>query len=172
MSIELNAIYNGNLYLNGHTQIGRAGEVKLSEIEIEQDEYKGLGLAIGISLPMGIKIGETEITWNSFYADAFRSAYDPYAANQLMIRSSVQVHNTMGRKEEQPLVAVLTGLFSKSPLGTFKPKERAEFSSTFIPTSGSIKLNGREVLFFDAFTNVYRVSGADMLDKYRRNIGA
>ena len=157
MSIELNVIYNAALYLNGNSQIGRAGEVKLPEIEIEQDEFKGLGMHIGISLPMGIKVGESEITWNGFYPDAFRA--------------DVQTHNALGRVDELPLVATLTGQFSKSPLGTYKPKERAEFSSTFLAHAGSIKLAGREILYFDAFTNQYRVDGADMLAKFRSNLG-
>lgn len=171
MSIELNVIYNAALYLNGNSQIGRAGEVKLPEIEIEQDEFKGLGMHIGVSLPMGIKVGESEITWNGFYPDAFRIAFNPFQAQQLMIRADVQTHNALGRVDELPLVATLTGQFSKSPLGTYKPKERAEFSSTFLAHAGSIKLAGREILYFDAFTNQYRVDGADMLAKFRSNLG-
>ena len=171
MSIELNVIYNAALYLNGTTQIGKSGEVKLPEIEIEQDEYKGLGMAIGVSLPMGIKVGEAEINWNGFYPDAFRAVYDPFKAQQLMIRADIQQHNALGRVEEVPLVAVLTGNFSKSPLGTYKPKERAEFASTFLAHAGSLKADGREILYFDAFTNQYRVDGADMFAKFRRNLG-
>lgn len=171
MSVELNVIYNAGLYLNGNTQIGRAAEVKLPEIEIAQDEYKGLGLHININLPMGIKIGEGEITWNGFYPEAFRAVYAPFGAQQIMVRADVQQHNAQGRVEEVPLVAVLVGTFIKSPLGTYKPQERAEFASSFNSTSGTVKIGGREVLHYDAFANKYRVDGMDMLAKFRRNIG-
>ena len=171
MSIELNVIHNANLYLNGNTQIGRANEVKLPEIEILQDEHQGLGMAFDISLPKGFKVGEGEINWNSLYADAFAGVYQPFKAQQLMVRGNLQVHNAQGLAQEQQVVALLTVIFSKVPLGGFKPKERAEWPSTFTCTAGSIKHAGRELLSFDAFANKYRVSGQDQLAQMRRNIG-
>lgn len=169
--MDLNVIYNANLYLDGRTQIGRANEVKLPEIEILQDEHQGLGLAFDIALPKGFKVGEGEVNWNSFYADAFAQVYNPFKANQLMVRGNLQTHNAEGLAQEEPLVVVLTARFSKVPLGGYKPKERAEWPSTFTCTAGSIKAAGRELLYFDAFANKYRVNGRDMLSLMRRNIG-
>ena len=171
MSVELNAIYNANLYLNGNTQIGRANEVKLPEIEILQDEHTGLGMAFDIGLPKGFKIGEGEINWNSLYADAFAAVLHPFKSQQLMVRGNMQVHNAQGLEREQPVVALLTVTFIKMPIGGFKPKERAEWPSTFTCTAGSIKCAGRELLYFDAFANKYRVAGQDALANMRRNIG-
>ncbi|EGY52008.1 phage major tail tube protein [Neisseria shayeganii] len=171
MSVELNVIYNANLYLNGNTQIGRANEVKLPEIEILQDEHAGLGLAFDINLPKGFKVGEGEISWNSLYADAFNGVYLPFKAQQLMVRGNLQTHNGEGLVKEEPVVVVLTVKFSKVPLGGYKPKERAEWPSTFTCTAGSVKAGGRELLYFDAFANKYRVNGQDQLAQMRRNIG-
>lgn len=168
---ELKAIYNANLYLDGNTQIGRANEVKLPEIEILQDEYQGLGMAFDLSLPKGFKVGEGEINWNSFYADAFTKVYQPFKAQQLMVRGNIQVHNAEGLTQEEQIVVILTAKFSKMPLGGFKPKERAEWPSTFTCTAGNIKVGGRELLYFDAFANQYRVNGQDVLAQMRRNIG-
>lgn len=33
-------------------------------------------------------------------------------------------------------------------------------------------IDGKEVLFYDAFSNQYRVAGEDILSKYRANIGS
>ena len=41
---EINAIYNANVYLNGTNLMGQAAEFKMPEIEISQDEHKGLGM--------------------------------------------------------------------------------------------------------------------------------
>ncbi|WP_455020190.1 phage major tail tube protein, partial [Kingella denitrificans] len=32
--------------------------------------------------------------------------------------------------------------------------------------------DGREMLYYNAFTNTYRVNGTDVLAQYRRNVGA
>ena len=37
---QINAIYNANVYLDGNNLLGKAGEFKLPEFEIGQDEYK------------------------------------------------------------------------------------------------------------------------------------
>ena len=41
---QINAIYNANVYLDGNNLLGKAGEFKLPEFEIGQDEYKALGM--------------------------------------------------------------------------------------------------------------------------------
>ncbi|WP_431733044.1 phage major tail tube protein [Kingella kingae] len=33
-------------------------------------------------------------------------------------------------------------------------------------------IDGREYLYYNAFTNTYRVNGSDILSQYRKNIGA
>lgn len=168
----INAIFNANVYINGNSQIGRASEVKLPEIEISQDEYKGLGLVGTIKVPSGVEALEGEITWNSFFPDAFVQVYDPFSAVQLMVRADVQVFNAMGLAEEVSMVTTITATFSKNPLGTYKPKEKAEFSSTFQATEIRQTIGGRETLYFNALKNEYRVNNIDKLAKYRRNIGA
>ena len=168
----INTIFNANVYVNGNSQLGRASELKLPEIEISQDEYKGLGLVGTIKLPSGVEALEGEITWNSFYPDAFVQVYSPFSSVQLMVRANVQVFNAAGLAEEVPMVTMVTATFSKNPLGTYKPKEKAEFASTFQTTEIRQTVGGRETLYFNAFTNEYRVNGVDQLAKYRRNIGA
>ena len=122
---SINAIFNANVYINGNSQIGRASEVKLPEIEISTDEYKGLGLVGTIKVPSGVEALEGEITWNSFFPDAFVQIYDPFSAVQLMIRSDVQVFNAAGLAEQVQMTTMVTATFSKNPLGNYKPKEKA-----------------------------------------------
>jgi len=42
MSISINQIVNANVYTNGVSQMGRANEVKIPDIEFETIEHKGL----------------------------------------------------------------------------------------------------------------------------------
>lgn len=168
---ELNAIYNANVYVNGNSQLGRASEFKLPEISISTDEHKGLGMVGTIKLPSGVEALEGEITWNSFYPDVFIKIYNPFKACQLMVRANVQAFNAAGLAVEVPMVTMVTATFHKNPLGSYKPKEKAEFSSSYQATEIRQTLNGRETLYFNAFTNQYRVNGVDMLTQMRRNIG-
>ena len=168
---ELNAIYNANVYVNGNSQLGRASEFKLPEIEIGMDEHKGLGMVGTVKLPNGVEALEGEITWNSFYPDVFTQVYSPFKAVQMMVRANVQVFNAAGLAQEVPMVTMVTATFSKNPLGTYKPKEKAEFASTYQATEIRQSIGGRETLYFNAFTNQYRVNGVDQLAQMRRNIG-
>lgn len=168
----INAIYNANVYVDGTSQLGRASEFKLPEIEIGTDEHKGLGMVGTIKLPSGVEALEGEITWNSFYPDVFAKIYSPFKAVQLMVRGNLQEFNAAGLNVEVPIVTMVTALFSKNAAGSYKPKEKAEFSSTYQATEIRQLVGGREVLYFNAFTNEYRVNGSDQLAALRRNIGA
>ena len=63
-------------------------------------------------------------------------------------------------------------MFSKNALGGYKPKEKAEFSSTYQATEVRQVVGGREVLYYNALKNIYRVDGQDVLSQMRKNIGA
>ena len=89
-----------------------------------------------------------------------------------MVRADVETYDTTGRVKEVPLVTMVTATFSKNALGGFKPKEKAEFSSTYQTTEIRQVLDGRETLYINTFTNEYRVDGVDVEAAYRRNIGA
>ena len=170
--MQINAIFNANIYVNGNSLLGQASEIKLPDVEVSQDEYKGLGLAGTIKLPSGVEALEGEITWNSFYENVFATVYHPFKAVQLMVRADIQKHDAQGLASEVPLVTILTGTFSKNPLGSYKPKEKAEFSSTFQAHEVRQLVDGKEVFYFNAFKNEYRVNGSDVLANFRRVVGA
>ena len=169
---EINAIYNANVYLNGNNLMGQAAEFKMPEIEISQDEHKGLGMVGTIKLPSGVEALEGEITWNSIYPAVAEKAYHPFKAAQLMVRGNLQTFNAQGLKEEVPVVVTATVMFSKNAVGTFKPKEKSEHPTTFQAHEIRMVIAGRETLYYNAFTNVYRVGGVDALSQFRKNIGA
>ena len=168
----INAIYNANVYLDGVNLLGRAAEFKMPEIEISQDEHKGLGMVGTIKLPSGVEALEGEITWNSVYPEVAAKAFNPFKAAQLMVRGNLQTFNAQGLAQEVPVVITVAALFSKNALGTFKPKEKSEHRTTFQAHEVRAVADGREMLYYNAFTNTYRVNGTDVLAQYRRNVGA
>ena len=89
-----------------------------------------------------------------------------------MVRGNLQTFNAAGLAEEVPIVTTVTAMFSKNALGGHKPKEKAEFGSTYQTTEVRQVVGGREVLYYNAFKNIYRVDGQDVLRQMRKNIGA
>lgn len=172
MSDYIRAIYNANVYVDGNSLLGKASEVKLPDFEITQDEHKGLGLFATIKLPSGAEALEGEITWNSLYPEVAEKLYNPFRGAQLMVRANQQLHDAAGLVKEVPVVTFLTVLPSKNGLGTFKPKEKSEHNTTYQATEIRQIIDGREVLYFNTFKNIYRVGGKDVLSQMRKNIGA
>ncbi len=172
MSNFINIINNANVYLDGINFVGQAGEIKLPEIEVAFEEYKALGLVGTPSLPMGFNELEGEIEWNSFDHRAKVKIYNPYQSVQLMVRNSVESYNSLGRVAQMPLVTTLGVMFSKAGLGTFKSKELADMPSSFKIHSINQKMDGRELLHLDVFSNQFRVDGIDQLAQWRKNLGA
>ena len=169
---QINAIYNANVYLDGNNLLGKAGEFKLPEFEIGQDEYKALGMVGTIKLPNGVEALEGEITWNSLYPEVAAKASHPFKAAQLMVRSNLQTFDARGLVKEVAVVTTVTATFSKNGLGGLKPKEKSEQASTYQATEIRQMVDGRETLYYNAFKNIYRVDGVDVLAQMRKNIGA
>lgn len=170
MSAVINQVDNANVYLNGNNLIGKAKSVKTPEFEVDYIEHDNLGLVGVIKLPSKVNPLEGEITWDGFYPEVAAIASNPFKTAQLMVRANVRVFNAAGLAEEVPLVLTLNAMFSKFDLGEYK-KEPTEYPMTYQVHSIKQVINGKEVLFYDAFSNQYRVAGQDILQKYRTNIG-
>lgn len=169
---KLNAIYNANVYIDGNNLLGKAAEITAPEIEFTMNEVTGLGLFGTIKLPSGMEALEAEVTWNSFYPEVAARSRNPFKSAQLMIRSNLQTFDAVGLEKEVPMVTTMTGTFGKDSLGGFKPKEKAEFSSTFQVNEVRQVADGRELFYYNAFTNTLHVNGQDVLSQMRKNIGA
>ncbi len=99
-------------------------------------------------------------------------ALNPFKTAQLMVRGNVRVFNATGRVAEVPLVVIINGSFSKIGNGEYKQNEAAEYAMTYKAHSIKATIDGKEVLYYDAYSNKYNVAGQDILQKYRSNIGS
>lgn len=169
--VTINQVDNANVYINGNTFLGKAKSIKLPELEVETIEHKGLGLVGTLNLPTGVNALEGEIIWDGFYPEVAKLANHPFKTHQIMVRANVRTFNAEGLAEEQSLVMILNAVFSKIPLGEYKPKEGAEYSMTYKASSIKQMLGGKVLLDYDAFTNKWLVDGQDILLRYRRNVG-
>lgn len=171
MSVVINQVSNANVYINGNNFVGRAKSVKTPEFDVEFVEHDNLGLIGKLKLPTKVNALEGEIVWDGFYPDVAALAYNPFKTAQLMVRADVQVFNSLGMATEVPLVMTMTVAFNKTPVGEYK-KEVSEYTMTYQVNNIKQVIDGKEVLFYDAYSNKYRVAGQDILQKFRANIGA
>ena len=169
--IALNVLHNAALYINGNSCLGRADEIKLPTIKVKLDEIKATGMIGTIKVPVGVEALDGDIKWNAVYPEQWPSLLDPFSALQLQIRGSLETHGSTGRTAQRPYVVLLTASFYEVPMGDFKPKSPAEFPSKFNATYIKQKVDGQDVLEFDAMANIWRVGGKDMLETYRQNLG-
>lgn len=171
MSVVINQVSNANVYIDGNSYLGKAKSIKAPEFEIEFSEHDNLGLMGKLKLPNKVNALEGEITWDGFYPEVVALALNPYNNKQLMIRADVQVFNAQGKAAEVSLVMTMSVMFNKVNIGEYK-KEPTEYTMSYQVSDIKQVIDGKEILYFNAFSNQYRVAGEDILQKYRANIGA
>ncbi|MDP8080246.1 phage major tail tube protein [Phocoenobacter skyensis] len=170
MSVVINQVDNANVYINGNSFLGKAKNVKTPEFEVEFVEHDNLGLIGKLKLASKVNALEGEIVWDGFYPEVAAIASNPFKNNQLMVRANVRVFNAQGQATEVPLVMIMNVAFSKVDLGKYE-KAPTEYPMTYQVYNIKQVIDGKEVLFYNAFTNGYRVAGEDILQRYRANIG-
>jgi P2 family phage contractile tail tube protein len=169
--ISVNRITNANVYLNGGSLLGKAESIDLPTIKHKMADHKALGMVGTLEFPAGIEKLESKIKWNSFYSDAMKAEANPTQTVQLQCRGSILTWAATGVTAEVPLVCLMTALFKKFDGGKFKQHDNVERESDLAVYYFKITSAGEEILELDVMSNIYRVAGKDVLDKYRINIG-
>lgn len=169
--IEIKKICNANVYVDGNSLLGKVDECKLPEIKVIMAEHKALGMQGKLEFPSGIDKLEATFKWNSLYSDVLVKVANPYKAVEVQLRGSLETYGNAGRTAEVPVVAYLTGVFSKFPLGGFKQHDNVDAETTMSVTYCKLELDGKEILEFDSLANIYKANGEDLLEIYKTNIG-
>lgn len=169
--IEVNRICNANVYVDGNSLLGKVEECKLPEVKVTMTEHKALGLQGKLEFPSGLDKMEATFKWNSLYADVLAKVANPFKAVEVQVRGSLETYGNSGRTQETPMVAYLTGVFSKFPLGAFKQHDNVEAETTMSVTYCKLELDGTTILEFDALANIYKAGDVDLLETYKTNIG-
>lgn len=170
-NIALNRLTNANIYLNGKSLLGRAEEINLPDIKHKLSEHKALGMVGVTELWSGIEKLEAKIKWNSFYADVHKQFANPFRSLNLQVRSSLEVYNSQGRAQQQPVVVYLTGQSKNFPTGNFKQHDNVELESNMTITFVKVVVNGEPIVEVDVLANIFKVAGEDVMAQYRANLG-
>ncbi|MBK8638024.1 MAG: phage major tail tube protein [Chromatiaceae bacterium] len=169
--IDINRVTNANVYLDGTSFLGRAEEVDLPNIKHKMSQHKALGMVGTIESWSGIEKMEAKFKWSSFYKEVLAKAADPFKAVSVQVRSSLETYSSAGRIAEVPVVVFLTGQFDSIPAGNYKQHDNVEITNGMTVSYCKVVVDGVDVVEFDAFANIYKVKGQDLLSTYRANIG-
>lgn len=169
--IEVKRITNANVYVDGNSLLGKVDECKLPEVKVTMSEHKALGMQGKLEFPSGIDKMEATFKWNSLYSDILLKVANPYKAVEVQLRGSLETYGNGGRTAQVPVVAYLTGAFSKFPLGGFKQHDNVEAETTMSVTYCKLEIDGVVILEFDALANIYKAGDVDLLETYKQNIG-
>jgi len=96
---------------------------------------------------------------------------NPFTAVEVQLRGSLETYSNSGRIAQVPVVAYLTGVFKKFPLGGFKQHDNVEAETTMSVTYCKLEIDGQAILEVDALANIYKAGGVDLLETYKTNIG-
>lgn len=169
--IQINRITNANVYINGGSQLGRAKNFELPQIENAMQEFEAMGMVGKAEFFAGLEKMEAKIVWNSFYANVLGISANPTVVNQLQLRSSIDTYGSSGLQAQAPLVIHLSASFKSLPLGNFQQHENVELESMMSVYYVKVEIDGVSRLEIDILANIYKVDGVDILAQYRANLG-
>lgn len=170
MQLQVNSLFNLNVYLDGTNLLGRAAEIKIPQPKGMRADYKGLGMIARIKVPTGLDALETTIKWASFDPSTLGDL-SVLAMSQITCLGDLQTLSAAGDVLEQPVIYNLTVMPKDTGDLSQKAQELAEYTTSFDVYHVDLTIGGNQLYLFDAFSNQYIVGGEDQLATYRANIG-
>lgn len=169
--MQVNKITNANVYINGNNLYGTVKEFQSPKIIQKMTEHEALGMIGSIELPSGVEPMEAKAVWASIYANILEIVANPFQALNIQVRGSLETYNSQGRASEVPCVVFMTATCQNLPMGDYKRHEPVELESDFKVSAARIEVNGVAIAEFDAFANIYKVNGVDIMANYKANTG-
>ena len=169
--IAVHRATNANVYLNGNSLLGKASEVNLPQLKTLLSEHVALGLFGKMEFPTGLDKMEASFKWTSYYADVMAATFNPYAVQEVQVRTSIDQYGATGRIGQLPGICFIRGQFKDPSLGNFKQHDNVETDSKMTVWAVRFEIGGKPVLEIDVMANIYKVLDEDILQTYRQNIG-
>lgn len=171
MAITVAKIRDANVYVEGTSTHGQAGEITLPDVAAAKSDYKALGMVGTMELFNGFDKMEATIKWNSPSDNIMIGCADPRKSVNLMICSSREVYEAGSIKGEEPVRYFLKGTSKNFNLGSLKAKEDSETETKFSVSYVKMVQNGIDIYELDVNNNIFKVGGVDLMAKYRENLG-
>ncbi|HTU55751.1 MAG TPA: phage major tail tube protein [Acetobacteraceae bacterium] len=170
-SLVINSLWNCNVYLDGNSLLGRAGEFTVPQPKRVMQDYKGLGMAARLEVPVGWDKMEADITWSSFDQATIGLLVSSTGMQQFSAMADLQVLSASGETSDLPVIYNVTGVTKDPGMVPFKAQENISYKTVITVYHVDLSVGGTQVYLFDAFSNQFFVNGVDQLAQFRTNIG-
>src|ERR1700732_3117540 len=167
MNIQINALTNANVYIDGVGLLGRAEEVEIPQPRHRMIDYKGLGMAGTTELWGGVDKLEAKIKWSSFDAETLTMSASPFQTHSFQARGNLEQYTSQGRTAQLPVVYLMTGIFKDAGSPTFLQHQMVETTSVVSIYHCELFVAGVQIYLYDVFANIYVVGGVDQLSTFR-----
>jgi P2 family phage contractile tail tube protein len=173
MGVQINKVFNANIYADGGSLFGKADTVDLPNIKAkESDAHEPLGFIGAMAYAAGFeKLDGCKITWNGHYASAVKKFGNIYQAIKLQVRFNIESYEGSSRTGQVPGIAYLTVRPMDLQGGKFKAKSSVELETNLFCSYVKMEIDGEEQYEIDFEANIYKVGGVDLLATYRANLG-
>jgi uncharacterized protein len=173
MGVQINKVFNANIYADGGSLFGQADEVALPTIKVkESDAHEPLGFIGAIAYPAGFeKLDGCKIKWNGHYASAIQKFANIYQSIKLQVRFNIESYEGNSRVGQTAGIAYLTVRPMDVQAGNFKAKAGVELETNLFCTYIKMEIGGVDQYELDFEANIYKVDGIDLLATYRAILG-
>ncbi|MDD3466025.1 MAG: phage major tail tube protein [Campylobacterales bacterium] len=169
--ITISSVTNANVYINGNSFLGKIEEAKMPVVKHTMTEKKALGMVGKLETWAGFDKMEATLKINSMYKDLMTLIANPTKAVQLQLRSYIETQGSQGSIGSAAMVTYLTGVFKEIDLGNFKQHDNVEISAPMTVSYIKQVIDGQDIIEIDAYSNIYKVNGEDILASYKNAIG-
>lgn len=171
-SIKISTLWNCNALLNGVDTLGRMAEFDIPQPKRNMANYKSLGMAGEIKIPVGWMDLEATLKWTSFDADVLTEVCGTNGISSITLQASAQIIASTGLISEVPVTGNMTGIFTDPGPLALKAQANLEYSSKLTVYHIDLSIAGQQIYLYDALSNQYEVGGVDQLAQFRANLGA
>ncbi|MGY3887188.1 phage major tail tube protein [Aeromonas aquatica] len=157
-----------NAFLRDESYAGLINKMTLPKIIVKTAEKAMSGVAGAVERSLGrLEKMESEVTIEAFHPTVIGLPGSNASRDELIIvRGALDVDGGV-----VPLVVRFSGLWKDLDLGEINPEKEVEVKSNVAIEHFELEVDGRELIYVDKLTNVWRMNGRDMTKDIRAALG-
>lgn len=170
-TLFVTTLWNMNVFVNGDNLLGRLDEFEIPQPKREMMDYKSLGMAGRVKIPMGWGDLEATFKWTSFDVDVFQNTCASSATSSVTFTGDAQTISSAGLMQDTSVTGAMTGPFHDPGMIILKAQSNFENTAKMAVWHVELYIDGLQVYLYDVFSNQFFVGGVDQLALFRANVG-
>lgn len=157
-----------NVFIDGDTFAGQLNKMTMPKFILKTVEKLTSGTAGSIERSLGrLEKLESEITMEAYDQRLMALPGNPASRDEVVIvRGALDVGS-----EHAEVICRFSGLWKDLDLGEWSPEKEVELKSMVAIEHFELEIDGREYVYVDKLTNVWRMGGVDLTKQIRACLG-